>query len=138
MLEQINTETSLNHEDSAMDSKREMVFKSYVPSIFKLDDNSKENKTKKKRVNNIDINLTTNLKKDSIGISFYHKTQKNKKNKDLIKSSGDAFEGLKLGVKNIRREEDILLKKKEFNKLKREERASKSIKKSKNNNRSVN
>ena len=48
MLEQINTETSLNHEDSAMDSKREMVFKSYVPSIFKLDDNSKENKTKKK------------------------------------------------------------------------------------------
>ena len=138
MLEQINTETSLNHEDSAMDSKREMVFKSYVPSIFKLDDNSKENKTKKKRVNNIDINLTTNLKKDSIGISFYHKTQKNKKNKDLIKSSGDAFEGLQLGVKNIRREEDILLKKKEFNKLKREERASKSIKKSKNKNRSVN
>ena len=138
MLEQINTETSLNHEDSAMDSKREMVFKSYVPSIFKLDDNSKENKTKKKRVNNIDINLTTNLKKDSIGISFYHKTQKNKKNKDLIKSSGDGFEGLKLGVKNIRREEDILLKKKEFNKLKREERASKSIKKSKNKNRSVN
>ena len=138
MLEQINTETSLNHEDSAMDSKREMVFKSYVPSIFKLDDNSKENKTKKKRVNNIDINLTTNLKKDSIGISFYHKTQKNKKNKDLIKSSGDAFEGLKLGVKNIRREEDILLKKKEFNKLKREERASKSIKKSKNKNRNVN
>ena len=138
MLEQINTETSLNHEDSAMDSKREMVFKSYVPSIFKLDDNSKENKTKKKRVNNIDINLTTNLKKDSIGISFYHKTQKNKKNKDLIKSSGEAFEGLKLGVKNIRREEDILLKKKEFNKLKREERASKSIKKSKNKNRSVN
>ena len=138
MLEQINTETSLNHEDSAMDSKREMVLKSYVPSIFKLDDNSKENKTKKKRVNNIDINLTTNLKKDSIGISFYHKTQKNKKNKDLIKSSGDGFEGLKLGVKNIRREEDILLKKKEFNKLKREERASKSIKKSKNKNRSVN
>ena len=133
-LEEINTETSLNN--SGTDSKREMISKSYAPSIFKPENNSKENKTKKKWINNIDSILRSNIKKD-IGIDLYHETQKEKKNKGLIKSSFEDFEG-KLNFKKIKKEEDILIKKKELIKLKREERTSKSIKKSKNKNRSIN
>ena len=78
-LEETNTETSLNNEDSGIDSKREMMFKSYAPSIFTPGNNLKEKKTKKKR--NINI-----------------KTQK-EKNEDLTKSSYEAFEGFKSSYK---------------------------------------
>ena len=47
-LEETNTETSLNNEDSGIDSKREMMFKSYAPSIFTPGNNLKEKKNKKK------------------------------------------------------------------------------------------
>ena len=78
-LEETNTETSLNNEDYGIDSKREMMFKSYAPSIFTPGNNLKEKKTKKKR--NINI-----------------KTQK-EKNEDLTKSSYEAFEGFKSSYK---------------------------------------
>ena len=136
-FEEITTETSLN-EESDINSKREMIFKSYYPSMFNLENKPKSNKSNKKRINNIDSNnIKSNKNKNIIGSSLYHESIKKKKNNDLIKSSGEAFGVLKLGLINKKREEDIILSKKEINK-KREERSSKSIKKSKNKNRSIN
>ena len=54
-FEEITTETSLN-EESDINSKREMIFKSYYPSMFNLENKPKSNKSNKKRINNIDSN----------------------------------------------------------------------------------
>jgi len=42
-FEEITTETSLN-EESDINSKREMIFKSYYPSMFNLENKPKSNK----------------------------------------------------------------------------------------------
>ena len=130
--EEINTETSLN-EESGINSKREMIFKTHYPSMFNFDEKKKSNKSNKKMNNNIGIkNSTNNYKiKNFIGNSLYHESQKNKE-KETIKSTSNAFIGLKSGLKHTYNEDDILNKKREFDKYKREKCSSKSLKKKKN------
>ena len=131
-LDEINTETSLN-EDNGTNSKRELMFKSQYPPMLKITEKKQVDKSNKKKQNNIDINFSTNyhINNNFMGMSLYHKSQKDKKKKkDIMKSTGNVFR--MEGLKKIKNEDDIL-KKKELDIYRRNERtSSKSIKKKKN------
>ena len=129
MFEQINSESSLN-EDNDMNSKREMMFKTHYPSMFKFE-TQKPSKSSKKGKNNIGIiNNKLNHDNNYLGNSLYNSIKKNKGKEELFKSTSNNF-GQKLS-NIIKNDDDLLDKKKEFEKYKRNERSSKSIKKRKN------
>ena len=129
MFEQINSESSLN-EDNDMSSKREMMFKTHYPSMFKFE-TQKPSKSSKKGKNNIGIiNNKLNHDNNYLGNSLYNSIKKNKGKEELFKSTSNNF-GQKLS-NIIKNDDDLLDKKKEFEKYKRNERSSKSIKKRKN------
>ena len=124
----INTETSLNEE-----SGREMLYKTQIPSMFKLKEKEKDKSNKKKKNNN-DIKISSNQFniKNFRGNSLYYMTQKENKKNKIMKSTNNVFGKINPGLKHINNEDDIINKKKELYKNKREERSSKSLKKRKN------
>ena len=130
MIEQIRTESPLN-EDNDMSSKREMMFKTHYPPMFKLEEKERGQKKKDNKIHNIDtINKFKNNNINYLGNSIYHNSKKEKKKKELTKSTSNAFEPIKLS--SVKNDDYFLDKKKELDNHQRKERSSKSIKKRKN------
>ena len=86
MFDQTNTESGLN-EENPENSKREMISKTFYPSMLKNNLNEPSNKSNKER-----INIGINTKKFdnyniNLGNSLYHQTQKQKKKKERSSKS---------------------------------------------------
>ena len=131
-IETVNTDTILN-EESDINSKREMLYKTHLPSLFEFGNKKQSNKGNKDKY----INIVTNTNKlnegKHIDASLFHKSKKEKETKNnLFKSTNYAFDK-KFGSKHINNEDDIPKKKMQFIDGKKEERTyNKSIEKKKN------
>ena len=131
-IETVNTDTILN-EESDINSKREMLYKTHLPSLFEFGNKKQSNKGNKDKYINIVTN-TNKLNEDKhIDASLFHKSKKEKETKNnLFKSTNYAFDK-KFGSKHINNEDDIPKKKMQFIDGKKEERTyNKSIEKKKN------
>ena len=165
-LNNTNTESSLVALDQDdLNSKNSLIDFNYNPSLVRLPgsekkekrgkkekkekkekekekkvknerEKEKEKKTKTKNINISSINNSNNDLKIGLGSSLYHMSSKNKRKKEINKSTNYIFENkekreIQVGLKSIKIDDDILKKKDEVDN-KRYERSSKSIKKKKN------
>ena len=129
-----NTETSLVNKDPDMNSKDDMLDK-YKSTLMKF--SLQDKKQKKTKNYNISLNRNQNIIKNSLGPSLYHISNKNKKKKDIYKSTNNFFENkdkreIQVGLKSIKIDDDIMKQKEDISSHRRSERSSKSIKKKKN------
>ena len=137
IIHEVNTEASLVSLDSDDLNSKNMLFDSKFKST--LEELSVPEK-KSKRTKNINISSSSNnaILKNNLGPSLYHMTNKNKRKKEVYKSTNNFFETknkreIQVGLKSIKIDDDILKKKEELNNLKRAERSSsRSINKKKN------
>ena len=129
----INTESSLNDGDD-LNSKNMLFDLKYKSSFGKIP--LEDKKSKKTKNYNIYSSNNQNVLKNTLGPSLYHITNKNKKKKDIYKSTNNIFENrdkkeIQVGLKSIKIEDEMKQKEDIINR-KRSERSSRSIKKKKN------
>ena len=136
-IHEVNTEASLVSLDSDDLNSKNMLFDKEYKAAFA---NNYLNDKKEKKQKKINITSSTNNKilKGSLGPSLYHMTNKNKRKKEIYKSTNNFFENkskreVQVGLKSIKIDDDVLKKKEELNNFKRVERtSSRSINKKKN------
>jgi len=135
-----NTESSMARlEPDELNSKNVLIDFNYEAALAKSQNKGKKDKKDKKdkRQKNYNISLTKNNNlKNGLGPSLYYTSMKNKKKKDVNKSTNNVFENkdkreIQLGLKSIKIDDEIKKTKEDLS-HKRSERSSKSIKKRKN------
>ena len=132
----INTETSLaSYDGDDLNSQNFLFDLKYRSSLGKLP--LQEKKQKKSKNINIYASNNQNVMKNALGPSLYHITNKNKKKKDIYKSTNNIFENkekreIQVGMKSIKIDDEMMKQKEDINSHRRSERSSKSIKKKKN------
>ena len=100
----INTESSLNDGDD-LNSKNMLFDLKYKSSFGKIP--LEDKKSKKTKNYNIYSSNNQNVLKNTLGPSLYHITNKNKKKKDIYKSTNNIFENrdkkeIQVGLKSIK------------------------------------
>ena len=144
-IKEDNIESSLASIDGEDKSSRNdiLIDWKYKSSYGKLPLNDKKQKKEKIKNYNISSSINKNSVKNSLNASqsIYHMANKNKKKKEVYKSTNNFFENknkreIQVGLKSIKIDDDISKKKEvelnEYQKIERGERSSKSIKKKKN------
>ena len=144
-IKEDNIESSLASIDGEDKSSRNdiLIDWKYKASYGKLPLNDKKQKKEKIKNYNISSSINKNSVKNSLNASqsIYHMANKNKKKKEVYKSTNNFFENknkreIQVGLKSIKIDDDISKKKEvelnEYQKIERGERSSKSIKKKKN------
>lgn len=145
-IKEDNIESSIASIDGEGRSSRNdiLIDWKYKASYGKLPLNDKKPKKEKVKNYNISSSINKNSIKNSLNASqsMYHMANKNKRKKEVYKSTNNVFENknkreIQVGLKSIKIDDDISKKKEEemnnYQKIERGERSSKSIKKKKNN-----
>ena len=145
-IKEDNIESSIASIDGEGRSSRNdiLIDWKYKASYGKLPLNDKKPKKEKVKNYNISSSINKNSIKNSLNASqsMYHMANKNKRKKEVYKSTKCVFENknkreIQVGLKSIKIDDDISKKKEEemnnYQKIERGERSSKSIKKKKNN-----
>ena len=144
-IKENNIESSISSIDAEdRSSKNDILIDwKYKSSYGKLPLNDKKSKKEKVKNYNISSNINKNTPKNTLNASqsIYHMANKNKKKKEVNKSTNIFFENknkreIQVGLKSIKIDDDISKKKEEelndYQKIERGERSSRSIKKKKN------
>ena len=135
-INDLNTESSIaSMNDDDRNSKNELISWKFKSTYAKSPIKEKNKKTDNHNI--LSSRNADNTLRTSLGSSIFHKTNKNKKKKDLYKSTKNYFEKkdkreIQVGQNTIKINDDILEKDEDINTHIRSERLSKSIKKNKN------